>query len=181
MSDDQRKQEVLAAEDAIRRLAAEMKTQSEMSVRFEAEARTLNESRMALSGMGESVRQAMDAMEHAQGRAGKAFVEIAEGISVLESRVSRIIQAGNERMAGMDAKMDKNLSEQSSQAEFMRSALEAQSTRIAALESLFLDVRDTLVSLTQTAREVSIMARVAVGLGIVSVGGVAFLAWVLHK
>lgn len=181
MSNDRRKQEVRAAEDALRRLAPGMNSQREMREHFEAEARNLDESRLAILGIANSVQQAIAALEQRQVQAGKTLVEIAQGISALEDRLTPTMQAGNERIAGMDAKMDKSLSEQSSQAEFMRSALDAQSTRIAALESLFLDVRDTLVSLTQTARQISIMARVAVGLGIVSVGAVGFLVWVLHK
>ena len=181
MSDDQRKQEVLAVEDAIRRLAAEMRTQSEMSQRFEAEARMLHDSRMAFYGIADSVQEAIHALERTHTGTGDALVEIAQTVSGLEGRLTPVMRAGNERIAGMDARMNKSLSEQSSQAEFVRAALDAQSTRIAALESLFTDIRDTLASLTETARQVSIMARVAVGLGIVSVGAVGFLVWVLHK
>jgi len=181
MSDDQRKQEVLAVEDAIRRLAAEMQTHSKMSERLEAEARMLHDSRLAFYGMADSVQEAIDALERTHTGTRDALVEIAQTISGLEGRIAPLTQAGNERIAGMDAKMNKSLSEQSSQAEFVRSSLDAQSTRIAALENLFSEARDTLASLAETARQVSIMARVAVGLGIVSVGAVGFLVWVLHK
>ena len=181
MSDDQRKQEVLAADDATCRVAAEMKMHSKTSPRLEAEARTLSDSRMAFFGIAASVQEAINAMERTHTGTGKALVEIAEGVSGLEGRLTPILQAGNERIAGMDAKMDKSLSERSSQVELIRSALDAQSTRIAALENLFSEARDTLASLAETARQVSILARVALGLGIVSVGAVGFLVWVLHK
>jgi len=180
MSDDQRKQEVVAAEDATQGLAAEMPTNGKMTERFEAEARALRDSRLAFFGIADSVQEAINALERTHTGTANALVQIAQAISGLELRLT-IMQAGNERIAGIDANMNKSLSQQVSQAEFVRSALDAQSTRIAALEGLFSEARDTLASLAQTAREVSIMARVAVGLGIVSVGAVGFLVWVLHK
>src|SRR4051794_36856525 len=99
MSDDLRKQEVLASKDAIRGLAAEMRTQSEMSQRFEVEARMLHDSRMAFYGMADSVQQAILALERTHTGTRDALVEIAQTISGLEGRLTPAMQAADERIA----------------------------------------------------------------------------------